>query len=253
MPRYPAIISSEPLRKRVRNETLSELGTSTLTRLKESIADSRANDALELADYFLSEGKRLHDLMCDWVYATLDFIARSFGEEAIYDALRHAGEKIRRPYLEHAAKLTVEERVYLQAEGMRSHRSGPGEIGEILIVEEEERYVMSFNPCGSGGRMRRTGQLDNLPPRTGPPYSFGKTSIPYPWSWSKSGVPYYCLHCCVWSEIQAIEWIGFPFRITDYQDDPEKPCRFLFYKQPELIPDHFLDRIGNPGSHRRIG
>lgn len=248
----PAIIVSERLRKPVRNETLPELGTSTLTRLRESIADARLTDALELANYFLWEGKRLHDLMCDWVYANLDFVGHTLGEEAVYKALRYAGEKIRRPYVEHIAKLTVEERVFLQAEGMRSHRSGPGEIGDMCIVEEDDRYVMSFDPCGSGGRMRRTGQIDKLPPRTGPPYNFGKTSKPYPWSWSKIGVPYYCLHCCVWSEIQAIEWLGFPFRITDYEDDPEKPCRFLFYKRPELIPEHFLERIDKSRADLRI-
>ncbi len=239
-----AVTYSERLGRIVRNETLSGLGTSTWVRIKEAIRESRLEDALDLVDYLLPEGKRLHDTMCDWVYSTLDFIARISGEESVYQAIRYAGETIRRPYFQHVQGLAVEERVYLQAEGMRTHRSGPGELGNIEIVEEKERYVISFDPCGSGGRMRRTGQLDGIPPRTGSPFNFGVTSRPYPWSWGKAGVPYYCLHCCIWSEILPIEWSGYPVRITDYTEDPEEPCRFFFYKDPRQIPEHYFQRIG---------
>lgn len=239
-----AVIFSEALNKPVRDEPLSEWGIPTLTRIREALDSGKVSDARELAHYFLIEGKRLHDLMCDWVYATLDYVGSHYGDEAVYQAVRHAGERIRKPYVQHVAELTVEERIYLQAEGMRSHRSGPGELGGFEIVEEEDRYVLSFDPCGSGGRIRRTGELDKRPPRTGPPYNFGRIRKGYPWSWGLAGVPYYCVHCCVWSEIQSIEWIGFPFRITDYNDDPEKPCRFLFYKEQRLIPERFLTRIG---------
>jgi len=228
----------------VRNESMAELGVSSWIRIKEAIQEKRVEDAFDLVDYLLPEGKRPHDLMCDWIYTTLDFISKKMGEEALYDALRYAGEVIRRPYIHHIEKLSVEKRIYLQAEGMRAHRSGPGELGNIEITEERDRYVLSFDPCGSGGRMRRTGQLDKLPPRTDPPFNLGSTSKPYPWSWGKTGVPYYCLHCCIWSEILPIEWIGYPIRITEYSDDPEKPCRFLFYKDPALIPEYYFDRIG---------
>ena len=251
--RKRAVIHSPRLGRTVRQESLPELGTSTWGRIKEAIRKGRTEDALELVDYLLPEGKRLHDLMCDWVYAELDFIARHMGEEAVCQAIRYAGETIRQPYIHHIERLTVEERVYLQAEGMRSHRSGPGELGNIEIQEEEDRYVLSFDPCGSGGRMRRTGQLDRIPPRTGPPFHFGVTSNAYPWSWGKKGVPYYCLHCCIWSEILPIEWIGYPIRITDYTDDPEEPCRFLFYKDPKRIPHYFFERIGKKRATTRQG
>lgn len=239
-----AVVYSEELGRMIRNESFAESGVSSWVRIKEAIEEGRLDDALDLVDYLLPEGKRLHDLMCDWVYSTLDFIAKKMGEETLYEAIRYAGEVIRRPYINHIKELPVEKMVYLQAEGMRSHRSGPGELGNIEITEERDRYVLSFDPCGSGGRMRRKGQLDGLPPRTAPPFNLGMMSKPYPWSWGKAGVPYYCLHCCIWSEILPIEWIGYPIRITEYSDDPEKPCRFLFYKDPEQIPEHYFERVG---------
>ncbi len=98
---------------------------------------------------------------------------------------------------------------------------------------------MSFDPCGSGGRMRRIGQLDGIPPRTGEPINLGVTKKAYTWSWGKTGVPYYCLHCSVWHEIMHIEKTGVPVKITDYDPDPEAPCVWYIYKDPQAIPEEF--------------
>ncbi len=103
---------------------------------------------------------------------------------------------------------------------------------------------MVFDPCGSGGRMRRTGEIDKIPPRDGPPFNLGRTKKAWPWSWSKAGVPYYCVHCCIWSEIIPTELNGYPTRVTLWNEDPEKPCRWAFYKKPDLIPEEYFTRIG---------
>jgi hypothetical protein len=42
----------------------------------------------------------------------------------------------------------------------------------------------------------------------------------------------------------AIEAQGYPVKITEYSDDPNAPCVWLFYKKPELIPEHYFTRIG---------
>jgi hypothetical protein len=97
--------------------------------------------------------------------------------------------------------------------------------------------VIYLDPCGTGGRMRREG-------RTEPPFNYGVTQKAYPWSWGKAGVPYYCVHCCLMSEIYPIESQGVPHRITGYSDDPHEPCAFYIYKSPELIPEEYFTRIG---------
>jgi hypothetical protein len=110
-------------------------------------------------------------------------------------------------------------------------------MGDITVAEEEDKYVIYLDPCGSGGRMRREG-------RDKPPYNYGKTKKAYPWSWGKAGVPYYCVHCCIWSEIIPTEQQGYPHRVTAYSDDPNEPCAFYIYKRPELIPEEYFARIG---------
>lgn len=235
---------SEILRRKIRKDDWKELGVSTWVKIKEALKDVRLEEAESLVDYLIPEGKRLHDIYCDWVYGLLNYIGNKLGEEGIYDALRYTGELFWKPIIEIAPKFSVEEWVQINAETMRVHRCGPGEIGNIQIIEEVDKYKISFDPCGSGGRMRRIGEVDRLPPRTDPPYNLGKTKKPYPWSWSKIGVPYFCTHCCIWSEIMPIEILGYPLRVCEYSDDPNDPCAWVFYKKPELIPDIYFERVG---------
>ena len=89
------------------------------------------------------------------------------------------------------------------------------------------------------------GPLDGSGSRVGSPYNFGKTSKPYPWSWGKANVPYYCTHCCLWHEVMSTEVRGYPLRITESPlDDYQQPCRSYFYKDPESIPQKYFERIG---------
>lgn len=229
---------------RTDNWNWEELGRSSWTRIKECIVSGDQKGALELVDYLLPEGKRVHDLYCDWTYGMLTYVSRKFGEEEVYSIQRANADLVVGGLLRVVASLSVPEFIALLAETMRSHRSGSGELGDFKIREENDRFVMSFDPCGSGGRMMRTGELDGTPPRTLPPYNLGFTSRPYPWSWGKAGVPYYCTHCCIMMEIIPIEVLGYPLRVHEFPDDPRQECKWLIYKDQSLIPEHYFTRIG---------
>jgi hypothetical protein len=228
----------------IRKDDWPQLGDSTFIKLKNAIKNHDNEDALKVLEYLMIEGKSLHDGFCDWTYADLDYIAKNYGEEEIPKLLRYVYGILTKSVYKFVEGMTLEDMVYRSAELNRSHRAGPGESGQIKITEEEDRYIMSFDPCGSGGRMRRTGAIDGIPPRTEPPFNLGKTTKPYDWSWGKTGVPYYCAHCCVWNEQIAIETIGYPVRVTEYNEDPEGPCAFIYYKDPDLIPEHYFTRVG---------
>ena len=222
----------------------TELGKSTWIKLQEAVKSGDNDEALELAKYLIPEGKAMHDLFCDWMYADVDYMARKYGEEEVPKILRYAYSVIGKAAHKNTAKSTPKDLVYKFAEFCRAHRSGPGEVGNVEITEEEDRYVLTIDPCGSGGRLRREGEIDGTPPRTEPPYNLGSTSKGYPWSWGKAGVTYYCIHCCVWGELIPIEALGYPVRVTEYNDDPKGPCKCYFYKKPELIPEEYFTRVG---------
>lgn len=239
-------LTTEPFGRLMRmDEPVEELGISTYDRLRDAVKSGDKETALKLIDYVQIEGKGLHDVYCDWTYALLTWIAANYGEEKLPEVLRYCKKKTSVAFYGQLKNLkTVKQLVQWFAEQMRAHRSGPGETGEIKVWEEEDKYVISCDPCGSGGRMRRTGELDKTPPRTGPPFHLGKTKKAYPWSWNMEGVPYYCLHCSVWHEMMAIEATGAPTKITEYDPDASTPCKSYFYKKPELVPEKYYKRVG---------
>jgi hypothetical protein len=232
------------IKRKIRKDDVEDLGIPTPDLICREIDDGNYDLAKELAYYTISESKGLHDLYADWTYDLFDKVAKKYGEIAMYELLRETQSTwmMRRTW-KGLLNMTPLERLELNAEVFRSHRCGPRQMGELDIVEDKEKYILSCDPCGSGGRMRRGDPVDLTPSRLGKPYNFGKTSQPYSWSWNQAGVPYYCIHCAV-NEILMIEWGGWPLWVTDYDPDPEKPCKWMFYKKPELIPEKYWKRLG---------
>jgi hypothetical protein len=241
--RSVVIEHSTVLGRDIRKDDLPELGISSNTKLEEAIKAGKKEEALKLLEYMTWESIDLHDLYCDWIYANLDYVAKNYGEEELPNILKNAFRMASIGGYKDFGSIPLEEVVYKIAEEIRSHSSGPSELGSTTLTEDQEKFVITMNPCGSGGRLRR-GELDGTASRTEPPFNLGKTLKGYPWSWGKAGVPYYCVHCCIWGELSFIETFGYPLRITEYSDDPQKPCSYLFYKDPEKIPDKYFERVG---------
>lgn len=228
----------------LRQDDCEDLGTPTPESIVRALEEGRVEDAKRLAEYLTAEGKGLHDLMCDWVWDLLTRIADRHGEDEMYRILRSSqdGWMMKRSW-KAFLRMSVEERVHVTAEIARAHRCGPDLDGTVEIVEEEDRFTIRMDPCGSGGRMRRGDSVDGTPSRLGPPYEFGVTRTAHDWSWGRTDVPYYCVHCSL-NELLPMEWGGHPLWVTEYQDDASKPCAWHFYKRADLIPDEVYTRCG---------
>jgi hypothetical protein len=235
---------SEKLKRPIRQDDREDLGRSTPEMIVRAIDEGRYEEAKALAQYIVPEGKALHDLYCDWIWDIFTKTAETQGEEAVYQLCRSTQETwmLKRTW-KALVKMSVEERVYINAEIMRSHRGGPNQDGAIEIIEEADRVSIKMDPCGSGGRMRRGDPVSGTPSRLGLPYHFGSTQKGYPWSWGRKNVPYYCVHCAI-NEILPIEWGGYPLWVTGYSDDASAPCYWHFYRRPELIPAEYFRRLG---------
>ena len=210
------------LKRKIRQDDMADLAIPTWTLVREAVQAGEVDKALEFMEYGLAEAKIMHDSLVSFTDAVLTHLA-GFGEEEIYKAVRSQFYNIVKNWLSTAP--SVEETVKRYSELQRGHFS------EFTVVEEPDRYVVRYDPCGSGGRLRRTKNV-------------GATKKAYPWSWGRSGVPYYCVHCCIGWEIIATELQGYPVRINLPGEKPEDPCVHLFYKRPELIPGEYFTRIG---------
>ena len=186
----------------------------------------------------------VHDGQADWAWGLLSCLRDGLGEERMDEVFRVTqGRWVSERYAA-LGEMTPQESLELTIEGMRGHFTGPSRAGRVDVVEENDRWILSFDPCGSGGRMRRSDPARGQTPRTEAPFSFAVTEEAHDWSWNEKGVCLYCAHCAVVNEILPIESLGAPMRVTEYPKDPGDPCRWTIYKSPELVPDWVYERVG---------
>jgi hypothetical protein len=155
---------------------------------------------------------RLAPVRTFWINETLAYIAEKFGEEEVLGLWKK--------WLSHG----FEKFDALGAEGRLEWMVGAhNSLGSAIksIVEKDDRYVLTLDPCGSGGIMRRKGMLGE---------GSGVTRVGHPWSWGKTGVPYYCAHCAIGGEIIPTEIKGKAWYVMDFPDDPRSPCVYNFLK-----------------------
>src|SRR5260370_7116863 len=104
------------------------------------------------------------------------------------------------------------------------------------MSDEQERFVVKWDPCGSGGELRLKAAEE------GRTMEVAKEA--HPWTWGKKGVCLYCSHCSLVNEILPIENFGYPNRITQYPENPGDPCVWYIYKNADDIPEEYYTRIG---------
>ncbi|MFC2066434.1 hypothetical protein ACFLUO_05155 [Chloroflexota bacterium] len=213
----------EVLQRIMRQDDVTELSIPTWDLVSEAIKAGKAEEALEYHEYSRSESERNNNTLVSFIEGGLTYLANCFGEEEVEKVLRQRYYPVVQEWLE--ATPGVEETLLRSTESQRGHHAN------FTVKEEPDRYVVTYDPCGTGGRLRRT-------------RSVGTTKKVYPWAWNESGVPYYCCHCFLKWEKFPIELRGYPLRINLRGAKPEDPCVHVFYKKPELIPEEYFTRIG---------
>ncbi len=218
----------EAIRQKARNrknrqEDPVEAGHSTWELVRGLLKAGEIDDALSLLDQGLAEDKAVHDNLVNSVGDYLKYFFSILPEERMESVLRER-------YFP-TAKRNVEARASVEKimQGFVRYQRANGSV--VSIQDEPDRYVVTYNPCGSGGFL-----IKNRPEL--------KLDKAYPWSWSKPGINYYCLHCCIAWEIIPTELRGYPLYIHLPPEHPEAPCIQFHYKRPELIPEEYFSRIG---------
>jgi hypothetical protein len=219
----PSLEWSESLGRKIRTDPPDQLGVPTWDLVKEAVREGRVDDALELLDYGCEIDKMLLDTLISYLDDALTFMAQTMGEDAAF-------EFVRRRYAPRVADMLAKAPDALSAM-QREVENQRGHFAEIVVTEDDEKYTVTLDPCGTGGRLRRTKDV-------------ARTQEPHPWSWGKSGVPYYCAHCTMMWEILPIEERGYPISVFLPPEQDQDACVHLYYKRPEDIPEKYFDRVG---------
>ena len=218
----------EALKKKANNrknrqEELMDAGLSTWEMVHGLLKAGEIDDAISMIDQGLIEEKEVHNNLVNSIGDYLKYFFSTLPEEKMETILRER-------YFP-TAKRNVEAKASVEKIMMGFIRYQRANNSVVNIKDEPDRYVVTYNPCGSGGFL-----IKNRPEL--------KLDKAYPWSWSKPDVNYYCLHCCIAWEIIPTELRGYPLYIHLPPEHPDAPCVQLHYKKPELIPDEYFTRIG---------
>lgn len=206
---------------------------STWDLLREAIKEGRKEEALKLLDKGTERAVTQADSLVSFVGMLATRLAALNGEDEL-------GKIYRERYTVKVKDwLKVAPGAKESAERITEYMSSPG--SRISITEEPGRWVVSLDPCRTGGRLIRsmatgTAKFDAA--------SVGTTKKAHDWHWGKTGICYYCAHSALFFEVIPIELRGYPIAIIEYPPQPTDPCQFFFYKKPELIPEQYFTRLG---------
>jgi hypothetical protein len=201
-------------------------GAGDLSRARAALVAEDGPAAVAAIELMRVRWAAQHDGLVVWVQEVLGEIAGRFGEDAVRESVTLAYEHIWKPRYARWGEMTPELRLQLSVEGMRGgHLSGPRRRGDVGVSDEGDRYVLSLDPCGSCGVLRRGD------PESGrPAHPSATNQEPHAWTQYRTGMSWYSVHSMIALEhIQLAEGRP-PLRPLEDCDLPDRPCRWFIYK-----------------------
>ncbi len=217
----------------------------------------RGDDAKASADLMKETWRQTHDRDVDHTYGLMSEVTTRFGDAAIADMYQRvllplfAWRYEKFDIAKHPWDEGLEVLMLVACEAMRGHLVGPERTGDFELVELEDRFVLRFDPCGSGGRTIRGDTVEGTPPRMEAPYGWEVSREKHSWNHYKEGICLYCAHCIVLMEEMPMDRFGYPVRTIDppvYPDGPEpappQKCQWEMFKDPTAVPEEYYRRVG---------
>lgn len=224
-----------------------------------SAADAgRFDEAAARMDEAKEIWRQTHDRDVDHTYGLMSAVKTRLGE----DHIRPMYDRVLLPLFawryekfdidKHPWDEALETLMYVAIEAMRGHLVGPGRTGDMEVIEEDDRFILRFDPCGSGQRTVRGDWIEGTPPRMEEPYGWTVSEEPHDWNHFTPGVCLYCAHCIVLMEHMPMDRFGYPVRVIDppvYPDTSRDPdvrqrCQWQIFKDPTTVPEEHYTRSG---------
>jgi hypothetical protein len=212
-------------------QELAEMGTPTLDLLMQAIDAGDKDRAKTLAQRMKKEYNHLHDGYMFWVAGLQTYIYKNHGAEALEEAERQAHTAEAKVVFKPPERNDLRSQVEHVASGLRGH------MQPITIVETDDTISLSMKPCGSGERIIQMGGYN-------PEVGLARVEEAHAITWGMKDFPIYCVHCPI-MEALTIENTGTFTRVKVVSEPIyHGACEYVFYKDPENIPEEFYTRIG---------
>lgn len=228
-------------------------------RCEELVARVHHRDSAEAhakLDELKETWRQCHDRDVDHTYGLMSEIVARLGESAI----GRMWEKVLIPLFawryekfdidKHPWNEALDTLMLVACEAMRGHLCGPDRTGDMELIESEDRFILRFDPCGSGGRTLRGDQIEGTPPRMEVPYEWTASREPHTWNHGEAGICHYCTHCIYLMEEIPIDRFGYPVRVIDppiygaQKGHARYQCQWQMFKDPTKVPEEYYERVG---------
>lgn len=208
---------------------MEALATPNYQRVRQALDEGDIEGAKIHLDRMEQEAKHAHDVMCDFVASFATYIGLHYGDDEVMKAF-HFRHSLKNQVSEKMLGMTPEDAVRYKAMIHRGHHS------TTTLTEEPDRFVLTLDPCNSGGTIRRNY-------KDAPPDHLGKTGKPMPESWGRTEVSYYCAHCGVHSRTSVLKGAPHPTWIYACPENPDDPCVQYCYKKTEDVPEKYFEEL----------
>ena len=218
-------------------EELDRMAAQTQDLAKEAIDAGNYQEAKDLIDKMYGELAFLHDGATAWIAGLHTHIYNKYGAKALEEAEREAHTL----EMKIALKPANGDDKYrdMRAHIMHTASTLHGHVHQPMTIEEDdEKFIFTVSPCGSGGRLMEMGAYT-------PEVGFALIKEASPMTYGLTDFPCYCVHCPV-TEMLGLEKNGLFRRVhpRTQENVHSSTCQFVFYKDQEDIPEYYFNRVG---------
>lgn len=176
--------------------------------------------ALSIFDDGAARWRCLIDFHRDWISQLLTDVYQAHGVDELEAVLRYTGVRSVLNAMKAEIARPVGQRLRTFVRLLHGHFS------EVAIVEDDEKFTITQDPCGTCSRQVTSG-------RYGPPLELAVVKEAHATTWWRGDTPVYRCHIPIWHFELALEKIGVPCPVNQCPAGvSDGPCRILLYKDP---------------------
>ena len=204
-------------------------------QIRAAVADRDADRVRALLTAKTERHRQSHDVYTQTMARLMSTMVDLLGADGLEEILREVGED-NRGMFEPNAVAGARAQVEGFSKALRAH------LGTIRVTEDEDRFTITQDPCGSGGRLMRAGMFDGE-------HALRRVSSDGALTVGRENFPSYCTHCPVWLGQQHLEWFGLPL-VHEPPRTNGDPCVQHIYKRADRVPTDYRDLVGRRAAKR---
>ena len=202
-------------------------------QIAELMRNGNGAEAKRYWDAVESATSKLHDFRIDWSTEILSHVYREYGSEGVAGALAHAAAQ---PWWSDRMPGDLALDPVTRITGW-SFFLGVGNFGTVSVSEEDDRFIIHHQVCGSCGKQELRGRHEE-------PWSFARVEEPIPaLNFGIAGYTVYRAHLAAWHYVMPTSKGFAPWPAIDCSGVPGR-CWFTIYKDPGQTPEPYFEKIG---------